>query len=55
MTKIVIGYWKIRGLLAPIQYLLEVAGLEYEIVYYEFKGEFYFSETGRVRSDDVWP
>ncbi|XP_003737612.1 glutathione S-transferase class-mu 26 kDa isozyme 47 [Galendromus occidentalis] len=38
MPKLILGYWKLRGLFAPIQYLLEVSGLEYELVAYEFDG-----------------
>jgi len=39
MPKLIIGYWKgLRGLFAPIQYLLEVAGLEYELALYDFEG-----------------
>lgn len=54
MPKIVIGYWKLRGLLAPIQYLLEVSGLEYELELYEFEGEFALL-TRSAGCDDVWP
>lgn len=39
MPKLTLGYWKVRGLFAPIQYLLEVSGLEYELVSYDFEGE----------------
>lgn len=38
MTKLVLGYWRIRGLVAPLQYILEAAGLEYEMEYYDFQG-----------------
>ena len=33
--KIILGYWKIRGLAQPIRYLLEYAELPYEEVLYE--------------------
>ncbi len=33
--KVKIGYWKIRGLIAPIKYMLEYLGVEYEDVQYE--------------------
>lgn len=33
--KITIGYWKIRGLVAPIYYILEYIGVPYEKVEYE--------------------
>jgi len=32
----VLGYWKVRGLTAPIQYLLEHVGAKYEFKGYEF-------------------
>ena len=54
MPKIVIGYWKLRGLFAPIQYLLEVAGLEYELELYEFEGKFRLLKRS-VGYDDVRP
>lgn len=31
-----VGYWKIRALVAPIQYLLEISGLPHEVKLYEF-------------------
>ena len=33
--KVKIGYWKIRGLISPVRYLLEYLGVEYEDVQYE--------------------
>ena len=33
--KVVVGYWKMRGLVAPIKYLLEYLDVKYEEVHYE--------------------
>ena len=33
--KVTIGYWKIRGLISPIKYMLEYLGVDYEDVQYE--------------------
>lgn len=33
--KLRIGYWKIRGLIAPVRYLLEYLGVEYDEDHYE--------------------
>jgi len=33
--KLTIGYWKIRGLVAPVKYILEYLGVPYEDVQYE--------------------
>jgi glutathione S-transferase len=34
-TKLTIGYWKIRGLISPVKYILEYLGKEYNAVDYE--------------------
>lgn len=39
MPKLILGYWRLRGYVAPIQYLLEVAGLDYELDLYELGGK----------------
>ena len=36
--KVVVGYWKIRGLAAPLRMILEYKGIEYENVLYEAHG-----------------
>ena len=45
--KLTIGYWKIRGLISPIRYMLEYLGVDYEDVQYE-QGE------GPEFSRDAW-
>ena len=34
-TKLTIGYWKIRGLISPVKYILEYLGKDYNAVDYE--------------------
>jgi len=38
-NKILVGYWSIRGLGAPLRLMCEYAGANYEAVNYELKGE----------------
>ncbi len=45
--KLTIGYWKIRGLIAPVKYILEYLAVPYNVVDYE-QGE------GPEFSNDSW-
>ena len=55
--KLTIGYWKIRGLIAPIKYLLEYLGVDYKDVMYEqgdapeFSRECWLSEKEKLGLD----
>jgi len=34
-----VGYWNLRGLMSPIQYLLQISGLPHEVKRYDFDGD----------------
>jgi glutathione S-transferase len=51
--KVVLGYWKIRGLVRHIQYVAEYCGVDYEVKYYsqDSEGKEWFDEKPTLGLD----